>query len=234
MGVGLLPLPTLLIWLAHLHSLRPLLRVRAIGRAQCLLPLLVVLELVVVALSMTVQALAMAALLILVLRVRIWGRGLRLLPVRLAQSIVVVLPPLLWVRLMTTVLVPSIPSICIRMISFSFFFFFFFCLIWEFHSLEELASVALKWCKTSLASVYGLQSESSPALHLPTSSLLCSILEDTNSVLSNFVEDQTVHGSLPVPRHRHRRYSRISSSSFPGPFSVPPGLALITLEHGSE
>ena len=71
------------------------------------------------------------------------------------------------------------------------------CLIMEFHSLEEPASVAPNWCKTSLAPVYRLQSESSPALHLPTSPLLQSLLEDTNSALSKFVEDQTVHGFLP-------------------------------------
>ena len=42
-------------------------------------------------------------------------------------------------------------------------------LIREFHSMEELASVALNRCRTSLAPVYGLPSESSPALHLPLS-----------------------------------------------------------------
>ena len=56
-------------------------------------------------------------------------------------------------------------------------------LIQEFHSMEEPASVAPKWCKTSLAPVYWLQSESSPALHLPLSPLLRSLLEDTNSAL---------------------------------------------------
>ena len=100
----------------------------------------------------------------------------------------------------------------------------------EFHSLEEPASVDPNWCKTSLASVYGLQSESSPALHLPLSPLLRSLLEDTNSALAMFVEDQTVHGFLPVPGRRHRKYYRTSSSSFPGPYSVPPGLDSITLE----
>ena len=41
-------------------------------------------------------------------------------------------------------------------------------LIREFHGLEELASVDPNQCKTSLAPVYRLQSESSSALHLPT------------------------------------------------------------------
>ena len=39
----------------------------------------------------------------------------------------------------------------------------------EFHGMEEPASVAPNRCKTSLALIYGLQSESSPALHLPLS-----------------------------------------------------------------
>ena len=103
-------------------------------------------------------------------------------------------------------------------------------LIREFHSMEEPASVAPKPCKTSLALIYGLQSESSPALHLPLSPLLSSLLEDTNLALAKFVEDQTVHRFLPVPS----RYHRTSSSSFPGPYTVPPGLASITLDKVSE
>ena len=43
-----------------------------------------------------------------------------------------------------------------------------------------------------------------------------------------------MHGFLPVPRRRHRRYYRTSSSSFPGPYSVPPGVTFITLEKASE
>ena len=108
------------------------------------------------------------------------------------------------------------------------------CLIWEFHSMEEPASVAPNQCKTSLAPVYGLQSEPSPALHLPLSPLLRSLLEDTNSVLSKSVEDQTAKGFLPVPGRRHRRYYRTSYSSFPGPYTVPPRLASITLDKVSE
>ena len=45
------------------------------------------------------------------------------------------------------------------------------CLIREFHSMEEPASVAPNRCKTSLAPIYRLQSEPSPALHLPLSPL---------------------------------------------------------------
>ena len=104
----------------------------------------------------------------------------------------------------------------------------------EFHDIEEPAGVAPNRCKTSLAPVYGLQSESLPAHHLLTSPLLESLIEDINSALAKFVEDQTVHGFIPIPSRRHRRYYRTSFSSFPGPYLVPPGLALITLDRVSE
>ena len=107
-------------------------------------------------------------------------------------------------------------------------------LIREFHGMEEPASVAFNRCKTSLVPIYGLKSESSPALHLPLSPLLGSLLEGTNLALAKFVEDQTVHGFLSVPGRRHRRYYRTSSSSFPGPYTVPSGLASITLDKVSE
>ena len=107
-------------------------------------------------------------------------------------------------------------------------------LIRNFHGMEEPAGVPSARCKTSLASIYGLMSETSPAFHLPTSPLLRSLLDDTNLALSKFLEDQTVHGFLPVPSRRHRRYYRTSSSSFPGPYSVPPGMTSITLEKASE
>ena len=104
----------------------------------------------------------------------------------------------------------------------------------NFHSMEELVGVPSARCKTSLASIYGLMSETSPAFHLPTSPLLRSLLDDTNLALSKFLEDQTVQGILPVPSLRHRQYYRTSSSSFPGPYSVPPGVTSITLEKASE
>ena len=107
-------------------------------------------------------------------------------------------------------------------------------LIRNFHGMEEPAGVPLTRCKTSLASIYVLMSETSPAFHLPTSPLLRSLLDDTNLALSKFLEDQTVHGFLPVPSWRHRRYYRTSSSSFPGPYSAPPGVTSITLEKASE
>ena len=90
-------------------------------------------------------------------------------------------------------------------------------LIRNFHAMEEPAGIPSARCKTSLASIYGLMSETSPAFHLPVSPLVRSLLDDTNLALSKFLEDQTVHGFLPVPGRRHRRYYRTSSSSFPGP-----------------
>ena len=106
-------------------------------------------------------------------------------------------------------------------------------LIWNFHDMEEPAGIPSAQCKTSLASIYGLMSETSPAFHLPVSPLVLSLLDNTNLALSKFLEDQTLHSFLPVPGRRHRRYYR-TFSSFPGPYSVPPGVTSITLEKAIE
>ena len=100
--------------------------------------------------------------------------------------------------------------------------------------MAEPAGVPAARCKTSLASAYGLMSETSPAFTLPASPLLSTLLSDINSDLSKFLEDQTVHGFLPVLGRRHRRYYSTSTSSFPGPYTVPPGVTSITLEKASE
>ena len=107
-------------------------------------------------------------------------------------------------------------------------------LIREFHDMAEPATVPAARCKTSLASAYGLTSETSPAFTLPVSPLLSTLLLDINSDLSKFLEDQTVHGFLPVPGRRHRRYYGTSTSSFPGLYTVPPGVTSITMEKASE
>ena len=107
-------------------------------------------------------------------------------------------------------------------------------LIREFHNMAEPAAVPGARCKTSLASAFGVTSESSPAFTLPVSPLLTTLMADLDLALAKFLEDQTVHGFLPVPGRRHRRYYGTSSSSFPGPYTVPPGLTSITLEKASE
>ena len=107
-------------------------------------------------------------------------------------------------------------------------------LIRDFHDMAEPAGVPSARCKTSLAWAYGLMSEVSPAFTLPASPLLRTLLADITLALSKFLEDQTVHGFLPVPGRRHRRYYSTSSSSFPGPYTVPPGVTSITLEKVSE
>ena len=107
-------------------------------------------------------------------------------------------------------------------------------LIRIFHGMEEPAGVPSAHCKTSLASIYGLMSERSPAFTLHASPLVRSLLDDTNLALAKFLEDHTVHGFLPVAGRRHRRYYRTSSSSFPGPYSAPPGVTSITIEKVSE
>ena len=107
-------------------------------------------------------------------------------------------------------------------------------LIREFHDMAEPATVPGARCKTSLASAYGLAADSYPVFSLPLSPLLSTLLIDINSDLSKFMEDQTVHGFLPVPGRRQRRYYGTSTSSFPGPYTVPPGLTSITMEKASE
>ena len=107
-------------------------------------------------------------------------------------------------------------------------------LIREFHDMAEPATVSGARCKTSLASAYGLAADSYPSFSLPLSPLLSTLLMDINSDLSKFMEDQTVHGFLPVPGRRQRRYYGTSPSSFPGPYTVPPGLTSITMEKASE
>ena len=107
-------------------------------------------------------------------------------------------------------------------------------LIREFHDMAEPATVPGARCKTSLVSAYGLAADSYPTFSLPLSPLLSTLLIDINSDLSKFMEDQTVHGFLPVPGRRQRRYYGTSTSSFPGPYSVPPGMTSITMEKASE
>ena len=59
-------------------------------------------------------------------------------------------------------------------------------LIRSFHGMEDPAGVPSARCKTSLASIYGLMSEISPAFTLPPSTLVRSLLDDTNLALAKF------------------------------------------------
>ena len=72
-------------------------------------------------------------------------------------------------------------------------------LIREFHDLAEPATVPAARCKTSLASAYGLASNSSPAFTLPVSPLLSTLLIDINSDLSKFLRTRPCTGSCPCP-----------------------------------
>ena len=99
-------------------------------------------------------------------------------------------------------------------------------LIREFHDMAEPATVPGARCKTSLASAYGLAADSYPAFSLPLSPLLSTLLMDINSDLSKFMEDQTVHGFLPVPGRRQRRYYGTSTSSFSWTLHGPAWLDL--------
>ena len=60
-------------------------------------------------------------------------------------------------------------------------------LIREFHDMAEPAGVPAARCKTSLASAYGLMSETSLAFTLPASPLLSTLLADINLALSKFL-----------------------------------------------
>ena len=201
----------------HLSPLRLRLRIPAIRLAQCLLPLLDVLVWVVVALRVTARHLLVTAFLSLVFRDWVRDRDLSQVLLSLALSMVVNLPSFLWPRRTMTAL-STFDSVDLdgddsfrSMLS----------PLLDFHSLEELASVVPNRCKTSLAPVYGLQSV------FPSSSLasftLTAVSPGTHSLSSG-----------QVPGCRPRMYHRTSSSSFRGSYTVPSGLASITLVTVSE
>ena len=107
-------------------------------------------------------------------------------------------------------------------------------LIRKFHDMGEPATVPAARCKTSLASAFGLPTDSSPSFALPLSPLLSTLLMD---IKLGFVQ---VYGgpdrarvsscarspTTEVLRHLHLL--------FPGPYTVPPGLSSITMEKASE
>ena len=107
-------------------------------------------------------------------------------------------------------------------------------LIRRSHNLEDLASIAPSRGRTALAQKLGLQTEPSPALHLPSSPLVGTLVDDVNSVLVRFVEEQTPNSFIPLPMKRQRRYYQTSNPTFPGPYAVPPDLVSLTLDKTSE
>ena len=64
-----------------------------------------------------------------------------------------------------------------------------FDLIRRFHNLEKPAGVASSRGKTALAQTLGLQAKPSPSLHLPSSPLVGTLVDDVNFVLAKFVEE---------------------------------------------
>ena len=87
--------------------------------------------------------------------------------------------------------------------------------------MEEPASVAPNRCKTSLAPIYGLQSESSLALYLPLSLRYGLSLRTRIWLCPSSWKTTPSSGFSLFP-------------SFPDPYIVPPGLASITLDKVSE
>ena len=107
-------------------------------------------------------------------------------------------------------------------------------LIRRYHDLEKPAGVTPAQGLTTLAQTLGLQAEASPALHLPPSRLVEVLVDKVNSTFDKFVEEQTSSAFIPWPMKRQRRYYRTSKPLFAGPYAVPPGLGLLTLDKASE
>ena len=72
-------------------------------------------------------------------------------------------------------------------------------LIREFHDMAEPAGVPAARCKTSLASAYGLMSETSPAFTLPASPLLTTLLADIDLLWLSFWRTRLCTGFYLCP-----------------------------------
>ena len=84
--------------------------------------------------------------------------------------------------------------------------------MWNFRDMEERAGFPLLDAILLLHRSLGLMSELSPALLLPFSPLLWSVLDTTKLALTNFLEGQTVHRFLSVHGLWSRRYYGTYSS----------------------
>ena len=103
-------------------------------------------------------------------------------------------------------------------------------LIRRFQNIEKPAGVIPSRGRTTVARTLGLQTEPSPALHLPPSDLLKALVDDVNSTLDRFIEEQTPDAFIPVTVKRQRRYYRTSEPVLAAPYAVPPGLVSLTLD----
>ena len=68
-----------------------------------------------------------------------------------------------------------------------------------------------------MARTLGLQTEPSLALHLPPFDLLKALVDDVNSTLDRFTEEQTPNAFIPVPMKCQRRYYCTSEPVLAGP-----------------
>ena len=88
--------------------------------------------------------------------------------------------------------------------------------------------------RSSMAISLGLNLDHAPALHLPASQLTKALLEDTNTHMRKFEEDQTQGAFLPIPGRRSRRFYRTSEPLFPAPYQIPPGVAPLVQESSTD
>ena len=102
-------------------------------------------------------------------------------------------------------------------------------MIRNFHDIERPTTAIPARTATAFDQMRGLQSDRTPAFHLPTSPLLGGLIDDVNSSLARLIEDQT-NGFIPFSMKRHRRSYRTAPPSLSAPYVVPPSLASLTME----
>ena len=108
-------------------------------------------------------------------------------------------------------------------------------LIRKFHDMGEPATVPAARCKTSLASAFGLPTDSSPFVCVASFPLV------VDSSVGHKLGFGQVYGGPDRARvsscarsPNNGGFYGTSTSSFPGPYTVPPGLTSITMEKASE
>ena len=88
--------------------------------------------------------------------------------------------------------------------------------------------------RSAMASHLGLPLHHAPALHLPASQLTKALIDDVNSHMRKFGEDQMQGAFLPIPGRRSRRFYRTSEPLFPAPYQIPPGVAPLVQESSTD